>query len=274
VGRHIREPIDGWTATVPAGWDAAPIHSSNGASAAGSLLLGWVVASYDLDETVSLVDMSPPAVASPEGVYVRLIRVPPVAAPLPEEGTEFPLELSVSERGAYRTVSTNATHLIIEVVFGADSTEQVRDQAIELVESIRFPELSEPPGGVAIPLSPGVFVLGSADRFPLRSVTPMEVQDPASDFDGWRFFLVHAPRDFYVIYGQERNADTCPLRWLEAKRLFVRCDGKTWGADAHSVQGRGRLPALPVSLNFDGRLMTSRYGGQRMGDPASYWGAN
>jgi hypothetical protein len=275
--QQSREPIDGWTATVPAGWDAAPIHSSDGASGHGSPLLGWAVASHELDQSVSsLFDMFSPGAVPLDGVFVRLIRIPPSAAPLPEEGAQFPIELAaVNENGVSRTVSTNATHLNIDVVFGPDSTEQLRAQAVELVESIRFPELPEPPVGVAVPLSPGVVVLGSADRFPLGSVTPMEVEDPTSDLHGWRLFLVHAPRGFYVIYGPERNADTCPLRWLEAKRLFVRCDGKTWGADAHRVDGKGVvLPALPVSLNFDDRLMTSRYGGQRMADPASYWNVN
>lgn len=269
--QHVREPIDGWTATVPSGWDAAPITSEESDPTGSSPLLGWAVASYELGDEHSLRDVTSPDAVPRDGVFVRLIRMPARFGPLPENGARFPVELHVTEGWTSRQIATNGTYLIVEVMFGADSSPDLRAQVTELVGSIRFPELPEPADGLAVPVTPAAVVLGSASRFPVRSVTAMEVEDASSDLDGWSFFLVHAPRGFYVVYQRERTANICALRWAEADRRFVACDGRTWHVTTHNVRGKGRLPSLPVSLNFDGRLLTSPYGGQRMGDPVGFW---
>ena len=162
---------------------------------------------------------------------------------------------------------------VAAVWIGPDASHAERRAAWAVVRSLRFPALRE--GTVWR----GYYVLGRASRYPLGSVTMF----PASSLPGSRaaaahvrqgFYLIHAPRAFYVIHRLSQKPakpfSSCTLAFdRKAFQFYCPGTGLRWnrvGQPIGARAGRGwDLPLVPATVAQDGHVLFSPFWGGVLG---------
>jgi hypothetical protein len=156
------------------------------------------------------------------------------------------------------------------VWIGPHASRAEQHAAWAVVRSLRFPRLRE-----------GTFwhgtyyVLGRASRYPTGSVTMF----PASSLPGSRavaahvregFYLIHAPRAFYVIHRLAQQPakpyTTCTLAF-DRKTFQFYCPGTRlrWNRVGQPIGAHGGsgwdLPLVPATVAQDGHILFSPFWG-------------
>jgi hypothetical protein len=211
----------------------------------------------------------------------------PAAGPPPLRDSTFPLSPSSFQRVSpyvggseprpwYRGLSGDGFGLTAAVWIGPRASRADRQAAWAVVRSLRFPRLREGTFWLGT-----YYVLGPASRYPTGSVTAF----PRSSLPGSRavsakvpegFYLIHAPRAFYVIprLAQKPTAPdtTCTLAFNKKAFQFY-CPGTSlrWnrigrpvGANAKNAPGWS-LGLVPATVAQDGHILFSPFWGGVLG---------
>jgi hypothetical protein len=284
---HFVDPGLGWTIRVPAGLVAQRFLNTGRVTAEGVRVTSFPP------------DLEAPGQGTPamgwlrqfpaDGVAVQIWSNEggPGAGPPPLRDSTFPLAPSSFQRVSpyvggsephpwYRELSGDGFGLIAAVWIGPRASHADRQAAWAVVRSLRFPRLRE-----------GTFwrgtyyVLGPASRYPTGSVTTI----PRSSLPGSRavsakvpegFYLIHAPRAFYVIprLAQKPTAPytTCTLAfnkkafqfYCPGTRLRWNRIGRPIGANAKSGPGWS-LELVPATAAQDGHILFSPFWGGVLG---------
>jgi hypothetical protein len=293
-GRFV-DPVFGWTIRVPAGLRARHfqvpcIHSP---------VAGVRVTSFAPDLRAASTGIPPmgwlrsfPA----DGVAVQISYGCSLPFPAPLRDSAFPLSRSSFHRtrpyvggtephpwycGCYGDgISFAAT-----VWIGPRASRAEQQAAWAVVRSLRFPALREgtiyPALGARRIYEDTYYVLGPASRYPVGSVTTVL----ASSLPGSRaiaahvpggFFLIHAPRTFYVIHRQFQEPTKpyikCTLAF-DARAFQFYCPGTDlrWSRVGQPIGARARpgqdlhLPLAPATVAQDGHVLFSPFWGDVLG---------
>jgi hypothetical protein len=186
--------------------------------------------------------------------------------------TTFPLALSEGsgDTDLHRTFNANGMQFEILAWLGDDVSNSTRAEVDDLVASIRFPSPPDPSNGEGIEFEPGLVSLGSADRYPAGSVTPITVAS-GGELAGSNFVVVHAPEGFYVLAG----STDCALIWHSDDRRLVGCPARPgpWNKYGRRIGGKifgpGALRPVEVGVNFDGGLIATPFDAPI--DTRDYW---
>jgi hypothetical protein len=217
----------------------------------------------------------------------------PVSTPASGPETAFPLslaDLGGAESHRPRSSGTwlrgsldaNGWHFVTEAWIGQGAPDGDVIALERLVQSLRFEPLRE--GTVT---GEGFYVLGPADRYPVRSVTRFPARGlPISDTARLRdFFLVHAPRGFYAMAGTcDRPYGYAGCSWCEPRydagaREFFCAIGARWDRLGRVVVNPDprryrddELSLLATKVAHDGHVLVGTNHGvprHTVGDP---WG--
>jgi hypothetical protein len=292
---RFADPVFGWSIRVPAGlrvrhFQVPCLHSPIAgvrvtsfapdlrAPGPGILPLGWL--------------RTFPA----DGVAVQIWYGCSLPFPGPLRDTAFPLSPSSFHRIRpyfgdaephpwYCDCYGDGISFSAAVWLGPQASRTEQQAAWAVVRSLRFPALRE---GTIYP-SPRArsiyedtyYVLGQASRYPVGSVTTF----PAASLPGSRaiaahvaggFFLIHAPRAFYVIHRlfQEptKPYTTCTLAF-DARAFQFFCPGTDlrWNRVGQPIGARARagqdlhLPLAPATVAQDGHVLFSPFWGDVLG---------
>jgi len=156
------------------------------------------------------------------------------------------------------------------VWIGPQANPTERHAAWAVVRSLRFPRLRE-----------GTFwhgtyyVLGRASRYPMGSVTTF----PVASLPGSRavsahvregFYLIHAPRAFYVIHRLSQQPakpfTQCTLEFdRKAFQFYCPGTGLRWNRVGQPIGARAGsgwdLPLVPATVAQDGHILFSPFWG-------------
>lgn len=215
------------------------------------------------------------------GVAVQIwtLQGPPGGPPPPRDNT-FPLSRSLFRRGPpyaggteprpwYRDFYANAIGFSAAVWIGPRASRTAEHAAWAVVRSLRFGLLKE---GTVWRRS--FYVLGPASRYPIGSVATFRPSALPRHPGGLAehvpagFFLIHAPRAFYVIHrqfqSQSKPYNTCTLGF-DRKTFQFYCPGTRlrWNRVGQPV-GAGtkrRLGLVPATVAQGGRVLFSPFWG-------------
>jgi hypothetical protein len=284
---RVTDPSFGWSIRVPAGLGAR--HFRNG---------DLRVTSDGFRVTNFPPDLGAPSSGTPPTGWLRSFPADGVAVqiwslqggppgPPPLRDSAFPLARSSFSRARpyvggkepspwYRSFSGDGFGLGAAVWIGPDASPAERNAAWAVVRSLRFPGLRE-----------GTFwhgtyyVLGPASRYPTGSVTMF----PASSLPGSRavsahvregFYLIHAPRAFYVIHRlfqlPVKPYTKCTMAFdRKAFQFYCPGTGLRWnrvgqpiGAPA-AIGPDSNLPLVPATVAQDGHILFSPFWGGVLG---------
>jgi hypothetical protein len=206
----------------------------------------------------------------------------PVGPP-PLRDSEFPLSPASFRRirpyvggrepsPDYRSFFADGFDLNAAIWFGPAATRADRQPLWRVVRSLRFPALRA--GTV---WQQRYYVLGLASRYSTGSVTSFPaVSLPHGLGKREGFYLIHAPRAFYVIdqtFQRSLNpANTCPVR-LDRQRFHFFCPGTRlrWdrlGRPLWPHAGSGAYPALETKVATvaqDGHVLFCSFFGGLLG---------
>lgn len=280
------DPGLGWTIRVPPGLTAQYFLSSGRVTSQGVR-----VTSFPPDLQVASTDSPPmgwlrqfPA----DGVAVQIWSSEGgPAGPPPLRDSQFPLSPSSFQLVSpfvggsephpwYRALSGDGIGLVAAVWIGPRASRAAQQAAWGVVRSLRFPRLRE-----------GTFwhgtyyVLGPASRYPPGSVTLI----PRSSLPGSRavsakvregFYLIHAPRAFYVIprLAQKPTSPytTCTMAFNKKAFQFY-CPGTRlrWDRIGQPIGPNGgsgpgwNLELIPATMAQDGHILYSPFWGSVLG---------
>jgi hypothetical protein len=292
---RFADPSLGWTIRVPAGLTARHFRSTGRVTTDGVR-----VTSFPPDLRAHGTGTPPmgwlrsfPA----DGVAVQIWgQQGGPAAPPPLRDSAFPLPRSSFHQARpyaggtephpwYRGFSGDGFGFAAAVWIGPRASRAAQQAAWAVVRSLRFPALRE-----------GTFwhgtyyVLGPASRYPTGSVTTF----PASSLPGSRavashvregFYLIHAPRAFYVIHRlfqlPVKPFTMCTLA-ADPKAVQFYCPGTNlrWNRTGRPIGPRAPrrpdwdLPLVPATVAQDGHILFSPYWGDvlRVDLQGSPWG--
>jgi hypothetical protein len=284
---RVTDPSFGWSIRVPAGLGAR--HFRNGDLRVTSD--GFRVTSFP-------PDLGAPSSGTPPTGWLRSFPADGVAVqiwsleggppgPPPLRDSAFPLTRSsfswtrpyvggTEPHPWYRGFYGDGFGFAAAVWIGPDASRADRNAAWAVVRSLRFPGLRE-----------GTFwhgtyyVLGLASRYPTGSVTMF----PASSLPGSRavsahvqggFYLIHAPRAFYVIHRMFQRPvkpfTKCTMAFdPRAFQFFCPGTGLRWnrvGQPVGAPAGSGpdsNLPLVPATVAQDGHILFSPFWGGVLG---------
>jgi len=278
---HFTDPRYGWSIRVPAGLQARHFHSGDvrvtsdgvrvtnfrpdlGERGTGTPPMGWL--------------RSFPA----DGVAVQIwINQGGLPAPPPLRDSLFPLPASALQRTRpyvggseprpwYCGCYGDGIGFAAAIWIGPHASRTARHAAWAVVRSLRFPPLRE--GTI---WQGTYYVLGQASRYPTGSVTTFP---PASLPAGHGllghvragFYLIHAPRAFYVIARQFQSPAkpfiSCTLAFdRKAFQFYCPGTGLRWNrvgqpVGAHAA-GVANLSLMPATVAQDGHLLFSPFWG-------------
>jgi hypothetical protein len=195
----------------------------------------------------------------------------PVAAP-PLRDSTFPLTRSsfslsppyvggTEPRPWYCDCSGDGISFAAAVWIGPDASRAERHAAWAVVRSLRFPRLRE---GT---IWHGYYVLGRASRYPTGSVTTFPVASLPGNHRKYLegFYLIHAPRAFYVIpkvFQESSKPFTTCTTAFDPKRSQFYCPGTNLRWDrgghpigAHAGSGDWVLRRYAATVAQDGHIL-------------------
>ena len=278
---RFTDPGFGWSIRVPAGLGAR--HFRNGDLRVTSD--GFRVTSFP-------PDLRAPGSGTPPMGWLRSFPADGVAVqiwgleggppgPPPLRDSAFPLSPSSFSRARpyvggteprpwYRGFSGDGFGFAAAVWIGPRASRARRHAAWAVVRSLRFPALRE--GTI---WHGTYYVLGRASRYPTGSVTTFPASSLPSSYslsvhvrEG--FYLIHAPRAFYVIHRlSQRPAKpytTCTLAFdPKAFQFFCPGTGLRWNRVGQPIGARAGsgwdLPLVPATVAQDGHILFSPFWG-------------
>jgi hypothetical protein len=283
AGRFV-DPQFGWTIRVPKGMRAGHFHSTVMAGSDGVRVTNFPP------------DLGAPSNGTPpmgwlhsfpaDGVAVQIWigeRFPAWVPPLRDSA--FPLSPSSFSR-TRPYVGGNEPHpwycvcygdgfsFNAAVWIGPHASRAERHAAWAVVRSLRFPALLE-----STIWHGTYYVLGRASRYPTGSVTTFPAASLPSSYslsahvrEG--FFLIHAPRAFYVIHRlfqkPVRPFTNCTLEFdRKAFQFFCPGTGVRWNLVGQPIGARAGsgwdLALVPATVAQDGHILFSPFWGDVLG---------
>lgn len=291
---RVTDPAYGWSIRVPAGLEASHFVNSD-----------LRITSDGVRVTSFLPDLQAPGDGSPSMGWLRSFPADGVAVQIwgseggppgvpPLRDSTFPLARSsfsrvrpyvggTEPRPWYRGFSGDGFGFVAAVWIGPDASRAERHAAWGVVRSLRFAALRE--GTIWHGM---YFVLGRASRYPTGSVTTF----PGASLPRGSgllshvregFYLIHAPRAFYVIHRlfnmPVKPFTSCTLAF-ERKPFQFFCPGTDlrWNRvgqpiGAHAGSG-GDLSLVPATVAQDGHILFGSFWGGvlRVDLPGNPWG--
>ncbi len=278
---RLTDPGFGWSIRVPAGLGARHFRSGDGR-----------VTSDGVRVTSFPPDLGAPGSSTPPMGWLRSFPADGVAVqiwsleggppgPPPLRDSAFPLARSYFSRTRpyvggteprpwYCDCYGDGFGFAAAVWIGPRASRARRHAAWAVVRSLRFPALRE--GTI---WHGTYYVLGRASRYPTGSVTTFPASSLPSSYslsvhvrEG--FYLIHAPRAFYVIHRlSQRPAKpytTCTLAFdPKAFQFFCPGTGLRWNRVGQPIGARAGsgwdLPLVPATVAQDGHILFSPFWG-------------
>jgi hypothetical protein len=301
---RFTDPFFGWTIRVPAGLMASHFE----VPCLHSPVVGVRIASFAPDLRASGTDIPPmgwlhsfPA----DGVAVQIWYGCSLPFPAPLHDSAFPLSRASFHRTRAYVGGTeprpwfcgcygDGISFVAGVWIGPHASRADQNAAWAVVRSMRFPALRErtiyPAPRARNTYGLLYYVLGRASRYPVESVTTFPVASlPGSRAVSWHvqrgFYLIHAPRAFYVIrrlfHEPVKPYTKCTLAF-DPKAFQFYCPGTDlrWnrvGLPIGAIARNGPdwdLALVPATVAQDGHVLVSPFWGNvlRVVLKGSPWG--
>ena len=278
---HFTDPKYGWSIRVPAGLKASHFRSGD-----------IRVTSDGVRVTSFRPDLQARSSGTPPTGWLRSFPADGVAVqiwileggppgPPPLRDSAFPLAPSSFRRTRplaggteppawYRDGYGDGLSFNVTVWIGPHASRARQHAAWAVVRSLRFPALRE--GTI---WRGSYYVLGRASRYPAGSVTTFPAASLPSSHSlashvQQGFFLIHAPRAFYVIHRQFQNPvrpfTKCTLAF-DPKAFQFYCPGTSlrWNRVGQLIGARARggqdwnLSLAPATVAHDGHVLFSPF---------------
>jgi hypothetical protein len=271
---RFTHPRFGWSIDIPVGFGAFPIRaeSINGET-------GVLVSNFEVEEPWSLAEFRD---FPSDGAALRFWSLEGIiGAPLPNDDSQLPLDLSVLDettryvgmsepRPLFGTAHGDGHPYAVAVWFGPNVSDEDRVAIKSALRSVEFR-----PTNPDTVIDHRLIVLGPADDYSVGSVTRFDRDDLPldgvfADYEGeFTFYLVRGPSGSYAITTDFLgNGIKCDLQVLR-QPLTYECPAEGWRWDrfgnvleagAPWPDGTSHLLILPTPRSWDGNLMLDPFG--------------
>lgn len=285
VSGRFTHPRFGWSIDLPEGFEAFPIR-------VGSFIgeTGVLVSNFEVEDPRSLAEFRD---FPSDGAALRIWSLEGIiGAPLPNDDSRLPLDLSILEettryvgmsepRPLFGTIFGAGHPYAVAVWFGPDASEDDRAAIESALRSVEF-RLTHPDTIIDRRL----IVLGPAEDYAVGSVTRFDRDDLPLDgvfaeYEGeFTFYLVRGPSGFYATTTDFLgNGTKCDLQVMRQPLSYVcPAEGWRWDRFGHVLEagapwpdGTSDLLILPTPRSWDGNLMLDPFGNAPE-EAAKAWG--
>jgi hypothetical protein len=277
---EVHEPVHGWTINLPDDWTATPFRwEREFGERWGSQ--GLFLADFDasgLRESWEGLESRWSVVPPPGKTFLSIGSAGPTRDRTTYPFRFEPIDLNDDPSTEFAVIVANGLWFELYVKYGPGEDPASRATVREIVETVRFPSLPDPPPDgsvVVVDEDPVLLALGPGDRFPEGSVTRIDLPPVGRVSDGTDLFVVRAPRGAYALPTRAHGDPDCEIRWLPEEQVLESCRGARWDRLGEPVDGRDEsLGALPVGVDFDGDLLMSaaHLAPPGFAKPARLWG--